>query len=175
MHSRKFQSSLLLITGSILAAGMAFGQQGKNAKTAPKSTADWTTYGLNSHETRYSPLDQINAGNVSRLGLAWSYDIGTGGGNQEATPLDLRTERSTASPTGAWSTPWTPAPARKNGAGTRKSTRPPYARSSAAEWSAAVSPFTRERSLPRCSMADSSRSNGNRQARLGIPRGLFAG
>src|SRR5439155_652388 len=26
-------------------------------------------------------------GSVSRLGLAWSYDVGQGGGNQEATPL----------------------------------------------------------------------------------------
>jgi len=41
----------------------------------------------NPGETRYSPLKQIDATNVSRLGLAWSYDIGQGGGNQEATPL----------------------------------------------------------------------------------------
>ena len=38
-------------------------------------------------ETRYSPLNQINATNVKRLGLAWSYDLGAGGGSQEATPL----------------------------------------------------------------------------------------
>jgi glucose dehydrogenase len=48
---------------------------------------DGLTYGLTPGETRYSPLNQINAANVSRLGLAWSYDIGVGGGNQEATPL----------------------------------------------------------------------------------------
>ena len=38
-------------------------------------------------EQRYSPLTQITAANVSRLGLAWSYEVGTGGGPQEATPL----------------------------------------------------------------------------------------
>ena len=32
-------------------------------------------------------LDQIDAANVNRLGLAWWYDVGMGGGNQEATPL----------------------------------------------------------------------------------------
>jgi quinohemoprotein ethanol dehydrogenase len=32
-------------------------------------------------------LNQINTGNVSRLGLEWSFDIGPGGGGQEATPL----------------------------------------------------------------------------------------
>jgi quinohemoprotein ethanol dehydrogenase len=45
------------------------------------------TYGLDYAETRYSPLKEIDASNVGRLGLAWSADIGVGGGNQEATPL----------------------------------------------------------------------------------------
>jgi quinohemoprotein ethanol dehydrogenase len=48
---------------------------------------DWPTYGLTSAETRSSPLNQINTTNVKRLGLAWSYDLGMGGGGQEATPL----------------------------------------------------------------------------------------
>ena len=48
---------------------------------------DWLTYGLTQAETRFSPLKQINASTVSRLGLAWSYDLGSGGGGQEATPL----------------------------------------------------------------------------------------
>jgi PQQ-dependent dehydrogenase (methanol/ethanol family) len=47
----------------------------------------WATYGNNPQEWRYSPLDQVNASNVSRLGLAWSAVAGEGGGNQEATPL----------------------------------------------------------------------------------------
>ena len=47
----------------------------------------WATYGNNPQEWRYSPLDQINASNVSRLGLAWTAVAGEGGGNQEATPL----------------------------------------------------------------------------------------
>src|SRR5579862_3732020 len=48
---------------------------------------DWLTYGLSQAETRHSPLNQINTGNVGRLGLAWAYDLGPGGGNQETTPL----------------------------------------------------------------------------------------
>src|SRR5690242_9061223 len=47
----------------------------------------WVSYGLTAGETRYSPLDQINAGNAGRLGLAWTHVVGAGGGNQEATPL----------------------------------------------------------------------------------------
>ena len=56
-------------------------------RNAAKNGAEWTTYGFTQGETRYSPLNQINTSNVSKLGLAWTYDIGQGGGNQEATPL----------------------------------------------------------------------------------------
>lgn len=58
-----------------------------SALLAQNPAGDWTSYGLTQGETRYSPLDRINAGNVNRLGLEWSYDLGAGGGGQEATPL----------------------------------------------------------------------------------------
>ena len=50
-------------------------------------SGEWVANGNNPGEWRYSPLDQINASNVSRLGLAWTAVAGDGGGNQEATPL----------------------------------------------------------------------------------------
>ncbi|HLH44960.1 MAG TPA: PQQ-dependent dehydrogenase, methanol/ethanol family [Bryobacteraceae bacterium] len=56
-------------------------------RNAGKSGDEWLTYGGSPAETRYSPLNLINASNVGRLGLEWSYDLGKGGGNQEATPL----------------------------------------------------------------------------------------
>src|SRR5215813_4357135 len=55
-------------------------------KNADKGT-EWVTYGRTYSEQRYSPLKQIDTTNVSRLGLAWSYEVGPGGGPQEATPL----------------------------------------------------------------------------------------
>src|SRR5215471_3806530 len=55
------------------------------AKSA--SDGDWLSYGLTPGETRYSPLKQIDASNVKRLGLVWSYEVGGGGCDQEATPL----------------------------------------------------------------------------------------
>jgi glucose dehydrogenase len=48
---------------------------------------EWTMVGLNYSEQRYSPLKQIDTTNVGRLELAWSYEVGSGGGQQEATPL----------------------------------------------------------------------------------------
>jgi len=44
------------------------------------------TYGRTYNEQRFSPLKQINDGNVNQLSLAWYYDLDTRRG-QEATPL----------------------------------------------------------------------------------------
>ena len=56
-------------------------------RNAGKQGDNWMTYGFTQGETRYSPLKQIDTANVSRLGLGWSFPLGAGGGNQEATPL----------------------------------------------------------------------------------------
>ncbi len=60
-------------------------------KSGSKNGEEWISYGVNWSEQRYSPLNQINATNVARLGLAWTYDIPVAPGNfqahQEATPL----------------------------------------------------------------------------------------
>src|ERR1700679_4276237 len=93
MRAPKLKLSFLLATGLFIAASIAIGQQAAKPvndavlKNAGKTGTEWISYGLTPGETRFSPLNQINAGNVSRLGLAWSYDVGAGGGNQEATPL----------------------------------------------------------------------------------------
>jgi len=55
-------------------------------KNAAKGT-EWLTYGHDYMEQRYSPLTRINASNVAGLKLAWSIDVGPGGGPQEGTPL----------------------------------------------------------------------------------------
>ena len=60
----------------------------KNAGTpADTQPGSWLSYGRTQSETRYTPLKLIDTSNVGRLGLAWSYVIGAGGGNQEGTPL----------------------------------------------------------------------------------------
>src|SRR5580704_14801626 len=77
--------------GSLLAASLSAQAprpvDDATLKSAGRNGADWLTYGFTPGETRYSPLNQINSGNVKRLGLAWFYDLGAGGGGQEATPL----------------------------------------------------------------------------------------
>jgi len=48
--------------------------------------AEWPSHGRDAWEQRFSPLDQIDAENVDRLGLAWGVDLETRRGI-EATPL----------------------------------------------------------------------------------------
>ena len=66
---------------------------------AEANRGDWMSYGRTYKEQRYSPLDQINADNVSELGIAWVYETGTKRG-LEATPLVVDGVMYT---TGAWS------------------------------------------------------------------------
>ncbi|MET0660162.1 MAG: PQQ-binding-like beta-propeller repeat protein, partial [Steroidobacteraceae bacterium] len=39
--------------------------------------ADWAAYGRTYDESHHSPLSQIDAKNIQRLGLAWSFDLPT--------------------------------------------------------------------------------------------------
>ena len=90
-----FRSLSLLITVLGFVTNSAFAQAQRPTKVddaalrnaAQGKGEDWLSYGFTPQETRYTPLNQINASNVSRLGLAWSFEVGPGGGGQEATPL----------------------------------------------------------------------------------------
>jgi quinohemoprotein ethanol dehydrogenase len=53
---------------------------------AEDTTKEWLLHGRNYYEDRYSPLEQINKENVSKLGLTWSLNLGTRRGI-EATPI----------------------------------------------------------------------------------------
>src|SRR5688572_21871355 len=49
---------------------------------------DWPNHGGQLDEAGFAALDQINRGNVGRLGLAWSLDL-PGEQSLEATPLSV--------------------------------------------------------------------------------------
>ena len=44
-------------------------------KANAATSSDWPTIGLDYGETRFSKLNQINADNVKKLGLVWSYGL----------------------------------------------------------------------------------------------------
>jgi PQQ-dependent dehydrogenase (methanol/ethanol family) len=60
---------------------------GQARLAAAETGTDWLSYGRTWSEQRFSPLTQINAGSVKRLGLAWWAQFDTDRG-QEATPLE---------------------------------------------------------------------------------------
>jgi quinohemoprotein ethanol dehydrogenase len=56
------------------------------ARLAAGEPDQWLTPGRDANGTYFSPLTDVNAGNVAKLGFAWDYRLGTGRG-LEATPL----------------------------------------------------------------------------------------
>jgi PQQ-dependent dehydrogenase (methanol/ethanol family) len=77
----------LTLPAALLAAPAGKGRvdQGR-VDAADEEPGSWLVHGRTWDEQRHSPLDQIDRGNVSSLGLAWSYMTGTKRG-LEATPL----------------------------------------------------------------------------------------
>ena len=78
---------IVLFTWTTLAPGQQVKKiDDKALRTARKGT-EWTINGMDWGEQRFSTLTQINPGNVSKLASVWSYELGSGGGSQQATPL----------------------------------------------------------------------------------------
>ncbi|MEY4939728.1 MAG: Quinoprotein glucose dehydrogenase [Verrucomicrobiota bacterium] len=61
-----------LFTLSLAAASFA----GSTRAATPPTDEDWPTYLGNKQRTLYSPLGQIDRGNVAQLKVAWTYDTG---------------------------------------------------------------------------------------------------
>ena len=95
MSRRKILARCLALALAVLgltAAGVALAQKPAGpaavdaARLAAADPNQWLSDGRTYSAQRYSPLDQINAGNVGKLGLAWSAELNTYRG-VEATPL----------------------------------------------------------------------------------------
>jgi len=89
MHNRT-RTTLALLTlaccNPTFAAGGAATVDGARIAGADGEPQNWLAHGRTYDEQRYSPLQQINTGNVEKLGLAWSVPTGTYRG-LEATPI----------------------------------------------------------------------------------------
>ena len=84
-HRQKLGVVLLLVSG------LAVGHSRPHAYPAMAASAggphegersDWPAYGANALDNRYSPLSQVNRGNVRQLKVAWTFDTGEAGGLQ---------------------------------------------------------------------------------------------
>ena len=75
--------------GVLFAAGLVLAacQRGVDgARIEQAKAGEWLTYGRTYDEQRFSPLKQINAQTIGKLGVAWWAEFDTDRG-QEATPL----------------------------------------------------------------------------------------
>lgn len=90
------RKSLLMLIAFLAILGAGYWYLQKNTSkhvvddealiNASKDGSSWITYGLNYSENRFSPLKQIDTGNVKDIGLAWMFDFAEMKGI-EATPL----------------------------------------------------------------------------------------
>lgn len=73
---------LLTMTGSVVSAPAISSHQ---LLAEGRAGDDWPAYGATYDERHYSPLAEINAGNVTSLALAWYHDLP--GGNPATMPV----------------------------------------------------------------------------------------
>ena len=109
--NRKLYHGGALVTAILFVAGfsLAFTPHGVirpsaditayKATKGDNSPSDWTSYGRTTAGDRYSPFDQINRGNVSKLDLAWTYRTGKSDGADQNTPLQIGDTVYTCTPT----------------------------------------------------------------------------
>ena len=76
MRNRLCHSLIAGLAASLACAAAIAGTVVDNrALTDERDGSNWASYGRTFSENHYSPLREINADNVARLGLAWSYDL----------------------------------------------------------------------------------------------------
>ena len=85
--------AIMLAAAAMLPALHAQGRKAQKGAAEATSRGDWPMYNRDLAGTRYSPLAQVNTGNVARLTRAWSYLLGrdqtagTLSGGSELTPI----------------------------------------------------------------------------------------
>ena len=81
--------TVLMALGIIASAGAAIATVVNDRVLADEDDGrDWAGYGRTFSEQRHSPLRQIDAQNIERLGLAWSLELETPG-NVATAPLEV--------------------------------------------------------------------------------------
>ena len=81
----KIKKAMLAAISGVVTFGSALGAE------SGTTNGEWTTYGGDLSNTRYAPLDQINAENFSELEIAWRFNTDAFGPrpefNFQSTPL----------------------------------------------------------------------------------------
>jgi len=70
-------TALALVAGTLNGCQTTDGGTIASSAATPEDGANWMRVGRTDNEDHFSPLTQINDGNVGELGLAWSHDLAT--------------------------------------------------------------------------------------------------
>jgi quinoprotein glucose dehydrogenase len=76
-EDEQMKTTATLLVASVAAGAIAVLAQGN--KPVPVAPGNWVNINRESGATRFSPLNQINAGNVAKLQQAWTFAMGGGG------------------------------------------------------------------------------------------------
>ncbi len=80
---------ITLRAGFAIAASALFSMTIAPASIAGEKAEDWPMFYRDNNAWRYSPLDQINAGNVGKLKVAWIHQPGDIAMGLQATPIAI--------------------------------------------------------------------------------------
>jgi quinoprotein glucose dehydrogenase len=85
MNFSKTRAWVIVVSVTMAAATGGAAQAQSQTNSGDKHSAhDWPVYGGTSENNHFSPLTQINRGNVQRLSVAWTYDGAESGGLQSS-------------------------------------------------------------------------------------------
>src|SRR5919201_862572 len=91
MHARKIRTIFLSVFLSMTALTAAMALTAAASGQPASKPGEWPTYGADLANSKYRPLDQINAANFSKLELAWRFKTDSLGNRPEykleGTPL----------------------------------------------------------------------------------------
>jgi outer membrane protein assembly factor BamB len=85
----RFHSGTINLLTAVFCVATAFGIRtlGQETSIGQPAAADWPLHNRDVRNTRYSPLNQIDASNVGRLAVSWSFQAPGGINISATTPL----------------------------------------------------------------------------------------
>jgi PQQ-dependent dehydrogenase (methanol/ethanol family) len=87
MIMRWLSAGILSLAAATTSSSLPARAQGSATTARGQGGANWSLHNFDIHNSRYAPLDEINASNVGRLQMKWSFDLGGAENVAQVTPL----------------------------------------------------------------------------------------
>ena len=87
MTMRLLFAGLLSFAAAAMSLNTPARAQGSATTARGQSGTNWSLHNFDIHNSRYAPVDEINASNVGRLQMKWSFDVPGSENVAQVTPL----------------------------------------------------------------------------------------